>query len=271
MIEISENLLQNLNKVSVIYTDVDGTLVTNGCLFCNRDGFTMRNAQAVYQLLSAGVDVVMTSGREKEKLKDTARLLGFQNYIANLGIELVYNQGEKVITDFGVDVPDQQSLKNWIKNSGVIETLFDNFPEQITFYEPWADILRTHYLMIGELSNPELDQLFNEKFPDLRIIDNGEVSPYKQFSKPHTYHILPKSVGKKSAIQTDKRERKLDTNNLIAIGDSLEDMTMADEVAIFFLLDDHLPIHQSNIIRVSNSRGEGFSQIVDFLVEKKLM
>jgi HAD superfamily hydrolase (TIGR01484 family) len=271
MIEIPDELIQNLERVSVIYTDVDGTLVTNGCLFCNNEGFTMRNAEAVYQLLSAGVDVVMTSGREKEKLKDTARLLGFQNYIANLGIELVYNQGEKVITDFGIDVPDQQSLKNWIKNSGVIDTLIDSFPGKITFYEPWADILQTHYLMIGELPRAQLDLIFAEKFPELRIIDNGEVSPYEQFSKPHTYHILPKSVGKKSAIQTDKKVRKLNTKNLIGIGDSLEDMSMSDEVAIFFLLDDHLPIHQSNIIRVSNSQGKGFSQVVEFFAENGLI
>jgi HAD superfamily hydrolase (TIGR01484 family) len=265
LIKIPEKILHQLDKVTVIYTDVDGTLVTDGCLFCNREGFTMRNTQAIYRLLSAGVDVVMTSGRESEKLSDTARLLGFQNYIANLGIEIVYNQGKKVITNFGIDVEDHQSLKNWIKNTRVIEALLSKFPEKITFYEPWADILRTHYLMIGEVSNAELETLFSDKFPELRIIDNGEVAPYKHFQKPHTYHILPKSVGKKSAIQTDKKERKLETNNLIGIGDSLEDMSMADEVALFFLLDDHLPVHQPNIFRVSNSQGEGFSEIVDFL------
>jgi len=269
MIEIPESLLNTLDKVTVIYSDVDGTLVSDGCLFCNREGFTLRNAQAIYQLLSAGVDVVMTSGREKENLKGTARLLGFQNYIANLGIEIVYNQGEKVITNFGIDVPDHQSLKKWIKNTGVIESLLETFPEKITDYEPWADILRTHYLMIGEVSNTDLDELFNKRFPDLRIIDNGEVSPYKQFQKPHTFHILPKSVGKKTAIQADKKERDLETKNLIGIGDSLEDMSMADEVALFFLLDDHLPIHQTNIVRVSNSQGEGFSEIINYLAEKK--
>ena len=231
----------------------------------------MRNAQSIYQLHSAGTDVVMISGREKDKLKDTARLLGFQNYIANLGIEIVYNQGEKVITNFGIDVPDHQSLKNWIKNTGVIESLLKKFPDNITFYQPWADILRTHYLMIGELSNAELASLFNEKYPELRIIDNGEVAPYQQFSNPHTYHILPKSVGKKSAIQADKQERKLHKKNLIGIGDSLEDMSMADEVAIFFLLDENLPIQQDNIIRIDNSHGEGFSNIVTFLADQKLI
>jgi hypothetical protein len=231
----------------------------------------MQNAQAVFKLLTAGVDVVMTSGREKEKLNDTARLLGFQNYIANLGIEMVYNQGEKVITNFGIDVPDHASLKNWIKNTGVIETLFQEFPDKLSFYQPWADILRTHYLMIGEVSNQALNDLIARKFPGLRIIDNGEVPPYRQFTRPHTYHILPKTVGKKTAIQADKSERNLKTGNLIGIGDSLEDMSMADEVAIFFLLDENLPIHRENIVRINNSEGEGFSQIVDFLDHRNLL
>ena len=94
LIKAAEILLHNLDKVKVIYTDVDGTFVHNGCLFCMRNGYTLQNARAIFKLLEAGIDVVMTSGREKEKLKDTARLLGFQNYIANLGIEIVYNQGE---------------------------------------------------------------------------------------------------------------------------------------------------------------------------------
>ena len=35
---------------------------------------------------------------------------------------------------FGIDVPDHQSLKKWIKNTGVIETLLEMFPGKITDY-----------------------------------------------------------------------------------------------------------------------------------------
>ena len=271
MLNIAEKLLQALTKVQVIYTDVDGTFVNDGCLFCNRSGYTLQNAQAIYQLLEAGVDVVMTSGREKEKLKDTARILGFQNYVANLGIEIVYRQGEKVITHFGIDVPDHQSLKNWILKTGVVEAIFNKFPGQVTFYQPWADLLRTHFLLVGELPDREAEKFIQSRFPELRIINNGEVPPYQNFKKPSAYHILPRNVGKREAVKIDKKERKLKTENLIGIGDSLEDVSLAPEVALFFLLDKNVSFNYPNIIIVDNSDGSGFSRIVDFLVAKQLL
>lgn len=271
MINISEKLLQTLTKVQVVYTDVDGTFVNDGCLFCNHSGYTLQNARAIFQLLEAGVDVVMTSGREKEKLKDTARLLGFQNYIANLGIEIVYNQGEKVITHFGIDVPDHQSLKDWIRETGAVDALFRAFPNRIEFYQPWADLLRTHFLLVGELPDREAEQFILKNFPALRIINNGEVAPYHDFKKPSAYHIVPQNVGKQAAVKIDKSERKLKTANLIGIGDSQEDVSLAPEVALFFLLDDNVTRSEPNVIPVDNSDGSGFSRIVDFLVAKQLL
>lgn len=266
-----QKLRKLLNKVKVIYSDVDGTFVHNGCLFCTKAGYTLRNAEAIYTLLSAGIDVVMTSGREKEKLKDTARILGFQNYIANLGIEIVYSQGEKIINNYGVDVASHQDLKSWIEKTGVVATILEKFAGKVTFYKPWSDILRTHFLLIGELDNNEIDIFINNHFPKLRIIDNGAVSPYRNFKNPHAYHIVPKNVGKKEAVRIDKSERNLKTENLIGIGDSLEDVSIADEVAVFFLLDEKVKTSKENVIYISNTDGEGFSRIVYFLKNYNLL
>jgi len=254
-----------LKNVRIIYTDVDGTFVTGGCLFRNRRGYTLKNATAIYHLLTAGVDVVMTSGREKEKLKETARILGFRNYIANLGIEIVYNQGEKVITYFGADVTDHHSLKIWIEKTGVVQALLNRYPNKVRYYTPWSDVLRTHHLLIGELDFTEV------QYPELRIIDNGSVPQEHDYSAPHAYHIVPKKVGKKTAVQIDKKERGLKTENLIGIGDSMEDVTIADEVAVFFLLDSNVKTDKTNVIYVPNEDGEGFSRIVDLLMKEKLI
>jgi HAD superfamily hydrolase (TIGR01484 family) len=266
-----EKVLANLKELKVIYSDVDGTFVTDGCLFRNKKGYSLKKAQAIYYLLTAGVDIVMTSGREKEKLKETARLLGFQNYIANLGIEIVYNRGEKVIHNYGMNVVDGENLKNLILETGVAQFLFDNFPGKIRFYKPWSDILRTHLLFIGELEYDQATALIYKYFPQLRIIDNGSVPPYQQFLHPHAYHVVPKEVGKKAAVQIDKKERKLNNDNLIAIGDSLEDLSLAEEVAIFFLLDKKIPVKYSNVIRLDNSDGEGFSRMAHSLRKAKII
>ncbi len=264
-LSVPEHLMKNLKKLQVVYSDVDGTFVTEGCLFRNRSGYTLQNARAIYNLLSAGVDIVMTSGREKEKLADTARLLGLQNYIANLGIEIVYRQGEQVITNPGIGLEDPKELKSWIQKSGVSESLFQNFPGKLQFYLPWSRILRTHLLFIGEIDLTKAIRLIEKDFPELRIIDNGRVAPYDHFTTPHAYHVLPRKVGKRSAVQIDKKERGLKTENLIAIGDSMEDATLAEEVALFFLLDAEIPVLQPNVVPLNNHDGEAFSRIVDFL------
>lgn len=268
---IPEKIRNKIKKIRVIYSDVDGTFVHNGCLFCNKKGYTMKNAEAIFSLLTAGVDIVMTSGREKEKLKDTARILGFQNYIANLGIEIVYNQGKKVINNYGIDVPNPKSLKSWIESSGVTDTIFKKFPNQALFYKPWSDILRTHLLLIGELNINDLTDFMEKNYPKLRIIDNGAVPPYENFNHPHAYHIVPKNVGKKAAVQIDKKERGLKRENLIGIGDSMEDVTIADEVAVFFLLDKSIQTTKENVVPVSNEDSEGFSRIVNYLKNNKFI
>ncbi|MBN2365630.1 MAG: HAD-IIB family hydrolase [Calditrichaeota bacterium] len=271
MIQIPDKLLRSLGKISVIYTDVDGTFVSDGCLFRNRSGYSLKNAQAIFELLQENIDVVMISGREKEKLRETARILGFRNYIGNLGIEIVYNQGEKVITNFGVDVPDHQSLKKWIEKSGVLEAIFQIYPGKVEFYEPWSDILRTHHLLIGELEYSSVQEFVSEKFPELRIIDNGLVPPYGNFSRPHAYHVLPAKAGKRAAVTIDKKERNLKSRNLIGIGDSNEDASLASEVGIFFLLDKDVMSDRENVVYIDNEDGEGFSRIVSYLIEKNFI
>ncbi len=267
-LDINLALIRNhLEQIQVIYTDVDGTFVHAGCLFRNPFGYTLHNAEAIYHLLTAGVDVVMTSGREKEKLKETARLLGFRNYIANLGMEIVYNQGERVITHYGMEVADAAELKQRIRQSGVLEALQQRFPERIRPYEPWASALRTHLLLIGEIDYQEAVRWMAQHFPQFRIIDNGAVPAEGEFRHPHAFHILPRNAGKRAAVAIDKRERHLRREQTIGIGDSLEDLSLAQEVGIFFLLEEQLPVEYPNVIRVPNRDGEAFSRIVHFLQE----
>ncbi|MFZ0389753.1 MAG: HAD-IIB family hydrolase [Calditrichia bacterium] len=258
-------IIKRLEKTTVIYTDVDGTFVSEGGLFKNRHGYTLNNARAIQLLLEKGVDVVMTSGREKETMHSTARLLGFQNYIANLGIEIVYDQGKRVISNFGAEVETQAGLKSWIEESGVVKAIFKEFPGKSRYYLPWSEGLRTHHLLIGELEFEKVQKLVDEAFPEIRIIDNGAVSPNGEFRRPHAYHILPRRVGKKAAVALDKNERHLSTCNLIGIGDSMEDESIAPEVAVFFLLDEMVEARHDNVVRVNNRDGEGFSRIIDFL------
>lgn len=262
---------KRLRHIKVVYTDVDNTFVIDGCLFKSSKGYSMKNAQAIYDLLTAGVDVVMVSGREKEQLLETARLLGFRNYIGNMGMQIIYNQGEQVLKNYGREINSPQELKNWIKSTGVAEALLERFKGRVRFYTPWSEILQTHLLFIGELAFAEVDAWINKDFPELRFVDNGYAPPEEDFSSPHAYHILPKGVGKQAAVAIDKRERGLEKEELIAIGDSMEDMTIADEVGVYFSLDHNDESNRENVLHIKNDDGQGFSRLVQLLKDWELM
>lgn len=260
-----------LKNVKVVYTDVDGTLVNNGCLFRNKMGYTLKNAAAIHDLLNAGVDVVMTTSRTEEQLQEIARLLGFRNYISDLGCKIIYDNGERILRNYGIGVESDRDLKDWIECTGVIESLFDRYEDNVRYYVPWSNNVKTHPLLVGELDFVEVDDWVSEEFPQLRIIDNGSVPPEKDFKSPHVYHILPKNVGKKRAIEIDKEERDLKEENLVAVGDSMEDVTMADEVGVYFGFDDGVKTDRENVIYVENRDGEGFSRVVRILKDSGLI
>jgi HAD superfamily hydrolase (TIGR01484 family) len=264
-IKFDSSLLKGIDEIKVIYTDVDNTLVNDGCLFLSTDGYSKENAQAIFEMLRADVDVVMVSGRDKNELFETARLLGFNNYIGNLGMQIVYNRGEKVISNYGIDIDTSSELKNWILKTGVADKILKRYQGKVRYYTPWSDILTTHPILIGEIQIVDASKWMTREFPMLRIIDNGPVPPEVDFSKPHAYHIVPKGVGKRSAVAIDKKERDLKRENLIAIGDSYEDLTIADEVALYFNLGPLSDMERDNVISIENEEGLGFSNVVAIL------
>lgn len=263
---VATNLLKKISRLKVLYTDVDNTFVHDGSLFRNANGYSLKNAKGIYRLLSAGVDVVMVSGREKNNMRETARLLGFQNYIGNMGMEIVYEQGKEIVHNYCRAVKSGPELKRWILSTGIAEALFERYPGKIRYYKPWSDNLETHLLMIGELDYSEAEAFCRSRFPELRFIDNGFTTPEKEFKNPHAYHIIPAGTGKRSAVAVDKQRRGLKTSELIAIGDSAEDLTLAAEVSVFFSVEplDFAGTH--NVVQVDNKDGHGFSRIVEMLV-----
>jgi hydroxymethylpyrimidine pyrophosphatase-like HAD family hydrolase len=68
-------------------------------------------------------------------------------------------------------------------------------------------------------------------------VDNGEVRPRPGLpSPPHAYHLLPRASSKVNAVAAHMRARGYAREECIAVGDSAEDIAVADVVARFFLV-----------------------------------
>ena len=51
----------------------------------------------------------------------------------------------------------------------------------------------------------------------------------------------------------------------------MEDVSIADEVAVFFLLDPTVVTHRENVIYINNDDSGGFHRIVSFLKKQNLV
>ena len=84
---------------ALLLSDVDGTLVgRDGSLLADLDGKpTLVAAEALVAAQVAGLEVVLVSGRTAAQLRETGRLLGTRDAIAELGTVLVRGREEELV------------------------------------------------------------------------------------------------------------------------------------------------------------------------------
>jgi hydroxymethylpyrimidine pyrophosphatase-like HAD family hydrolase len=90
------------------------------------------------------------------------------------------------------------------------------------------------------------------------------------------YNLIYRGADKASAISLDRKIRKFKKNNCIALGDSFEDIKMAREVGVFFLMKNaidrdagiiDLIKNYDNIYVTEKSMNHGWLEVIDFLLE----
>lgn len=240
-----EELRSRLSSVKVAYSDVDGTLMgPGGCFILNaRREYTLEPAHTLVRALNEGMDVFLVSGRSRMGLLETARILGMKNYIAELGVETVYNLGEEVVTDFGAFEGVTGDLYRHIESLGVLDYLFDKYPRRLELHAPWALKRDCTPLLRGLVDPEEEKREFAKRFPGLQMVDNGIIPrayPGLDLQEIRAYHVLPEGVSKEGAVAADMRRRGIARQETVAIGDSEADLRFASEVGAFFLVHNGL-------------------------------
>ncbi|MFH1149680.1 MAG: HAD hydrolase family protein [Actinomycetota bacterium] len=276
-----EWLRDNLLPVRVIYTDLDGTMVGPlGCFFRDTDWeLTLRPARALLAALARNVDVMLVSGRHKSQLRETARLLGCRNYVAELGTELVYNLGTEVVMNLGDFEPDCESVYQSIMDRGIVELLLANYPRRLEMHSPWSDERDCTPLMRGFINIEEAHLLLEENgFDQFVLIDNGVIprkSPTLDVPETRAYHLVPRGVSKDQAVRRDQEHRDIPRQATVAVGDAEADLPLGRAAGAFFLVRnglDHNPhlaeeIEKTETVFVTEGRmGDGWAEVVETLL-----
>jgi hydroxymethylpyrimidine pyrophosphatase-like HAD family hydrolase len=231
-----------LAAAQVLYTDLDGTLLGRGaCLL--RDGSgepTLDAAGAAVQINAAGLPVVITSGRNRKQLIEVTRLLGWDDFIGELGTVRSYGRGKREVLDLG-DWPDGLVLPtetpyDAIVRVGAIEALQTRFPGRIEYHDPWHRDREVTHVLRGNVPLAEAREVLADLPLAVTLIDNGIIHPPRHtlvgVTEVHAFHLVPTGASKQRAIAADLAERGLSRDQALAIGDSAADVAMAGAVGL---------------------------------------
>lgn len=261
--------------IRCVYTDLDGTLLGRGAsLFRDADGaFTLLPARALEACHRAGVEVVLKSGRRRAQVMEDARLLGQRSYIYEVGCGLVIDGEEELLTG-DLQPRDGKTVHQIVDESGAPRLLLETYPGRLEWHEPWHRDREFSHLMRGRVDVDEANRLLSEHgHGDLRLVDNGTIAPKGSLSDlpgpPHAYHLIPRTASKAAAVARHMRAREYAPDDCIAVGDSREDLDVAEHVGRFFLVANALDRDPTvtdgarpNVEVTEGRNGEGFYEAV---------
>lgn len=270
-----------IRDLKVIYTDLDGT-------FFNDQGCIIKDAEEKYyfdalKLLSnikqKGWELMLVSGRNKYQLRYNAQMIGVENYISELGSELVYNLGKEVHVTFDDNKECFDITYGGKDLIRIIDLLTKGFPGKIESRMEWSRYRSYNALFFGEIDLRRANGLLQrEGYKGLVLVDNGFSKLMEldlDVDRLHIYNLMPAGVTKASGVMLDKKLRNLKKENCIALGDSLEDLKMAGEVKYFFLMKNALEhreeleeelVKYDNVYITEEIMNRGWNEIISSLL-----
>ncbi|MDO8915756.1 MAG: HAD hydrolase family protein [Coriobacteriia bacterium] len=241
-IDALPDLSSRLARAKVLYTDLDGTLLGRGASLL-KDGSgqpCLDAATAVMELNRAGLKVVICSGRNARQLMEVSRMLGWDDFIAELGCVRSYGRGARRVYDIGVwpadATSDDETPYEAIVRVGALDLLRAAFPGLIEYHDPWHVDREVTHVLRGNVPVAEAQVLLDALPLPVSLVDNGIIHPPRHtlvgVEEVHAYHLVPFGVSKPRAILADLAERGITPDEAIAIGDSAADVAMADAVSL---------------------------------------
>jgi phosphoglycolate phosphatase len=222
----------------VIYSDLDGTMVgPRGCFFRTEDeAISLEPAQALADLLTADVALVLVSGRSEAQLLEASGIFGADGYVAELGAMVGWDRGRGrhllrgAMPERYDAIPDE-----------LVEGMLRQYPRRLEFHDPWHLGHELDVMLRGQVDVEEVNAWFAAEGAGwVRLHDNGMLPPRPtpglEIEQLHVYHLVPDGIDKGRAVAYDLARRGLRPEQAIAIGDSASDLVMAPHVSRFHLV-----------------------------------
>lgn len=229
-----------------VYVDLDGTLLGPGAsLLRAADGsFSLLGIRAIEACHRVGAEVVLMSGRRQAQVMEDARLLGQRSYIFEAGSCLVLDGEEHWLTGELMPGP-AGTIHDQIEAAGAPALLLQTYAGRLEYHDPWHRNREVSHLFRGLVDAGEADELLaSNGHGALRLIDNGSVhgrsDALSELPQVRAYHLVPRGASKAGAVACHMRARELAPGDVIAVGDSREDLETAGHVGAFWFVANAL-------------------------------
>ena len=245
--------------IRCVYTDLDGTLLgEGGSLFRTADGdFTLLAGRALEACHRAGVEVVIKSGRRRAQVMEDARLIGQSSYIFEVGSGLVID-GELTFLTGDLQPREGLTVHAQIEQTGAPALLLERYAGRLEPHSPWHVDREVSHLFRGSIDARDANQLLEaEGHGALRLVDNGEIEDGR-----HAFHLIPAVSSKAAAVVAHMRARGYERDECIGVGDSREDLDVAEVVGRFFLVANADVADVPGVERTEAPMSEGFYEAV---------
>jgi phosphoglycolate phosphatase len=245
--------------IRCVYTDLDGTLLGKGAsLFRTAEGdFTLLAARALEACHRAGAEVVIKSGRRRAQVMEDARLMGQTSYIFEVGSGMVID-GELTFLTGDLQPREDRTIHAQIEESGAPALLLEHYAGRLEPHAPWHVNREVSHLFRGTIEVAEANELLEaEGHGALRLVDNGEIEDGR-----HAFHLIPAVSSKAAAVTAHMRARGYERDECIGVGDSREDLDVAEVVGRFFLVANADVADVPGVERTEAPMSEGFYEAV---------
>jgi hypothetical protein len=235
-----------------MYVDLDGTLLgPGGSLLSAPDGgFTLDGVRALQACHRAGAEVVIYSGRRQDSVFEAARVIGQSSYIFELGCGLVLDGELEWLTD-GMEPGDAGTIYEQIEMSGASQLLLETYAGRLEYHTPWSSGREVSHLYRGHVDLDEVAELLAAAgLGWLRLVDNGVLAGHGvsvddevygvRTERVHAYHLIPSGASKARAVARHMQNRGYAREDVIAVGDSREDLGAASVVGRFWMVANGL-------------------------------
>lgn len=224
-----------------MYVDLDGTLLGWGAsLFHDEEGrITTDGVRAIEACLRADVEICIFSGRRQAQVLEDARLMGQRSYIFEVGSGLVIDDDVEWLTG-GLEPDETGNIYQQIEAAGVPSLLLEQYEDDLEYHAPWHLDRDVSHLYRGWVDTDEVDTFLAEAgHGHLRLVDNGRIRRKSERLKHehlHAYHLIPNAASKANGVARHMQIRGYTREEVIACGDSREDLEVANVVGRFFLM-----------------------------------